>query len=716
MLYKPVYDQGVRVADDYKRLGRVLVDSPRAWAAMVQDWHDSGQKLMGFDTETAPLDDYTVKKSWGAAALSPEHNFLVGCSLAFGYDRGYYLPFGHRQGTNLPMSAFTELEKLLLATQMVVYWNAKFDLKIQRANGHSHWREIKVFDASILVWNADTNAGQPPLKTTARTVLGWDLPDYKAARGEAPDLSWLTPEETLDYAAYDALVPLYLTREFKSVWKSCRTVIDLDNKIVPIVLDMEDTALPVDMTVVDRVSTEIEPELEKLREEMRKLVGDDDFHPGKNCTSGAVRAAFEKLGVDTGVRTKSKQMSLSEDALFDVRHEHPFVQLILDYKELGSLSSKVMSFRRDYREDLGGLRFQYSINKVATGRFSSGNGKKVPYYAGFGIQNVIKAPKLDVLATPVAAGRGKLGEHTEILGWVFEYLRTEGRDEDKRFFTREDVEVVPGVNTFGGVLTEGFAHQHNLRQAFKPLDGHIYLHVDYAAEELRLPANLSRDARMVDIFTTGKDMHEITARALWGDAGYNYKARSRAKPINFGLLYGMGYKRVMERVGCSEQEARRYIEVWWSLYPGLRRWCDEQIAKGRTQGYVTTAFGRRRWVLRDYEKGLGWHAENESVNSPIQGTGGDMMRLALLKITKHVLPKYGDRLRMLSMVHDEINFSCDPSILWQVTDEIANQMTIALPGWQVPMLAEYEMGPSWGELYSFEKTDDGVWVPTGLAV
>lgn len=717
--YVPMYDLGVRPNRDHEKLEKVLVDGAEKFRAMADDFRASGARVCGFDTETAPMDEYTKKSKWGAAALSPEHSFLVGCSLAFGLERGYYLPFGHRLGTNLPTEAFVELEKLLLAAERVVYWNAKHDLRIQRANGHSRWRDIEAFDAGILAWNADTNAGSPRLKDTARTALGWTMPTFEETLGGEPDASWLSPEQALPYAALDALAPLHLTKHFKDVWKKCRVVVDVDNAIVPVVSDMEDAALPLDISIAEDVKAEITPERKRVVKRMRELLGDEEYDPGKNCMNNATKDAFAKLGIDTGERTATGNMSMSEDALKGVRHAHEFVELVLKIKELGSLGSKVDGMLRDYREDLGGSRFQYSINRVATGRFSSGNGAKNPYFAGYGIQNVLKSPKVPYLATPESECREVEllpGAGLTILGWHFEPLSEE---DDGSLKTQDGLLVsdAEGRGDVHGVLTEGFVRERNIRRAFVPHEGHVFLHVDYASEELRIPANLSGDPMMVKIFTEGLDMHRITAEELFGKENYGYATRKKAKPLNFGLLYGGGPGLIADAVGCSIEEAKVYYNKWWNLYGGLRRWRDAQVKHGVDYGYVLTAFGRMRWVRREYEENRAWRGRNESINSPVQGTAGDMMRVALLKLSRNVLPKYGDRLRKLMMVHDEINFSCHPDSLWDATGEIAAEMDIRLPGWQVPMVAEYEVGPSWGEVFPFEKDEDNrVWVPAGRRV
>jgi DNA polymerase-1 len=240
------------------------------------------------------------------------------------------------------------------------------------------------------------------------------------------------------------------------------------------------------------------------------------------------------------------------------------------------------------------------------------------------------------------------------------------------------------------------------------------VHVDYAAEELRIPANMSGDPRMTEIFVNGLDMHEMTAKELFGEENYDRSKRSMAKPFNFGLLYGGTRKMFAPVLGCTEDEAQVYIDKWWNMFSKLKVWADRNVSMAKNRGYVETAFGRRRYTKPEAENPkLRWRVKNIALNSPVQGTGGDLMRLALAKFHRRLVPAYGeDVVRVLSMVHDEVNFSIDPERLVPVCRDIRELMDIRLPGWEVPMVADFEIGYSWGEIYKFELTDEG-FVPQG---
>lgn len=700
MNYVPVYDSG-KSSDEHLGMERILVDSPESLRAMADDYAESGRKFVAFDTESAARDEFAGVRGV-AHALSPEHAFLVGSSVCFRLGRAYYLPFGHRFGKNLPMSVFVDLQSMLLSAGVVFYWNAKHDLKMQRAFGHSEWEKINAFDVSSLVWNMDTNLGSPALKPSARAILGWDLPSYTTAKGKAEDLSWVSPQEALTYAANDALATAHLAHACKDQWKQMSLVLEVDTAVLRPVMELEDTPHPIDIRFVEQLKQDIVPEVDRLRQLMKDLSGDPSYDPGKQAQNKATLDVLARLGVDTGARTSKGVMSLKDEFLKAAEDQHPFVPAMRSFRSLGSLQSKVVgNLCAWYRDDLKGERFQYNINHVNTGRFSSGNGAKNPYYAGFGIQNIKKSKKVPYLVVP--------GD--EMLGYDFLRLQ-ERREGDETLLVLEDGRVAG--RDVGGVLAEGYDPKLNVRRAFYAGPGRFFVHADYASEELRIPANLSDDERMVQIFLTGGDMHTMTALQVFGSADDETR-KKKAKPFNFGMLFG-GTRVMFSRVlNCSESEAQGYIDRWWATYPGLKRWAEAQKAHAKAHGFVCTAFGRRRQLSRYYEAHRADIAERLALNSPVQGTAGDLMRVALVRFKKNLAPKYGPDLKVHSMVHDEVNFGVEESALASAVADIGREMDIRLPGWRVPMEAEFEIGRDWGCMYKFE-LKDGALVPKGKLV
>lgn len=676
--YRPVYAQGTP-NEDFLRCERVLVDTPEKVDELLAAWDATPKcQIVGFDTETT--------------ALSPEDAELVGCSLAFDFGRGYYLPFGHRIGTNLPISEFERIGRVLYEANRVAYYNARFDLRIQRKYGHDIDR-INFLDVSLLIWNWDTNRLTPKLKDLGREILGWDLPSYEKVRGKRADLSMFFPEEVLDYTVYDALLPMYLSRAARDVWRDCRTIVDLDNALVRVMLDFEDCVHPIDIGYIQRFEQKVGPELQRVQNKLYQLAGG----PFNLNSPKQLVAVLKNMGIDTGRTTDSGQMTTKEDALVPFRESHDFVDLLLQYRDMEKMhSTYIQAILNSYRADLGGCRFSYILNGAATGRMASGNEEQNPYFARMNVQNMPKARACHYLAVP----------GSKILGWDFIQLK---RGEDGGWVTLDGQVVDRDIE---GIVVEGLHPEGNFRRAFVPRAGDYFVHCDYAAEELRIPANLSGDSVMVDAFLSGKDLHRLTAEFLWGKENYNSDLRKKAKSVNFGMLYG-GTKYLFAGIlGCTPDEAQQYVDRWWSAYPGLKRWRREVESKGQSQGYVTTAFGRRRWVAHYFLRPqMAGYAKRTCINSPVQGTAADIIRRSLVRLHRSLLPKWGDRIQFLSVVHDEINFSVKKDCVEDVVRDMLDLMAVRIDRWPVPMVADFELGVSWGELYKFHLTEDGRLVP-----
>ena len=197
-----------------------------------------------------------------------------------------------------------------------------------------------------------------------------------------------------------------------------------------------------------------------------------------------------------------------------------------------------------------------------------------------------------------------------------------------------------------------------IRQAFIPSDDdHVLLSVDYSQVELRLMAHLSGDESLIAAFANGEDIHAATAARLFGKplSEVTAEERRRAKTANFGIIYGISAFGLSQRLEIPRKEAREIIEGYFASYPGVKEYMDRVVEKARTDGYVSTIFGRRRY-LNDIDsrnavaRGL---AERNAVNAPIQGSAADIMKIAMIEVSRRFAAE-GIRSRVILQVHDEL--------------------------------------------------------------
>lgn len=240
-----------------------------------------------------------------------------------------------------------------------------------------------------------------------------------------------------------------------------------------------------------------------------------------------------------------------------------------------------------------------------------------------------------------------------------------------------------------------------IRRAFIPEEGEVFLSADYSQIELRIMAHLSQDAHLLEAFRSGKDVHAATAARIFHKdiADVTRDERRKAKTANFGIIYGISAFGLAERMGVPRAEARELIESYFKTYPGVRAYIDRAVEQAREKGYIETAFGRRRYLpdINSRNATVRGYAERNAVNAPIQGTAADIIKLAMVAIAKRIKERHL-RASMILQVHDELNFSVPPAELDEVRTLVVGEMERAFP-MSVPLVAECGTGANWLEAH-----------------
>jgi len=240
-----------------------------------------------------------------------------------------------------------------------------------------------------------------------------------------------------------------------------------------------------------------------------------------------------------------------------------------------------------------------------------------------------------------------------------------------------------------------------IRKAFVPEEGNIFFSSDYSQIELRLIAHLSKDQNMISDFLSGNDIHAATAAKIFGVdiKDVTREMRSRAKTANFGIIYGISSFGLSERLGIGRKEAKDLIDGYFNSYPGVKKYMEESIRKGREQGFVTTMFGRRRYLrdIHSRNQVVRGNAERNAINAPLQGSAADIIKIAMVKIhEKMKAEKYASK--MILQVHDELIFEIVPSELENVKKVVIYEMTNAAK-LDVPLKVDWGTGKNWLEAH-----------------
>ncbi len=238
-----------------------------------------------------------------------------------------------------------------------------------------------------------------------------------------------------------------------------------------------------------------------------------------------------------------------------------------------------------------------------------------------------------------------------------------------------------------------------IRKMFIPKPGHVLVDADYSQIELRVLAHIAADGRMCQAFIDGMDIHAVTASQVFGvDAeAVTPLQRRHAKAVNFGIVYGISEFSLAEDIGVSRYEAKAYIDNYLNNYPGVRKYMKQVVDDAKTAGYTSTMYGRRRYIpeLSSSNFNIRQGAERIALNTPIQGTAADIIKLAMIHV-HHALKKNYPEARLLLQVHDELIVECPVELAEPVAKLISEAME-SVAVLSVPLVAESKWGNSWFE-------------------
>ncbi len=236
-----------------------------------------------------------------------------------------------------------------------------------------------------------------------------------------------------------------------------------------------------------------------------------------------------------------------------------------------------------------------------------------------------------------------------------------------------------------------------IRRAFVAPPGALLLTADYSQIELRLLAHLSGDPAFVEAFEQGGDIHRQTAAIIFGVPQDRVTAemRARAKTINFGTIYGQGPFALSRQLGITQEDARRFIDQYFTRFAGVRAWLDRTVAAARERGYVETLFGRRRYIpeLKDRNFNIRAFGERTATNSPLQGSAADLIKIAMIRIAG-ALRERGLASRMILQVHDELVFEV-PRGEEEIATELVKSHMEGAAKLRVPLVVSVGIGMNW---------------------
>lgn len=708
--YVPWVGAVPKIENWYKNFNFVLVESMEDLEKIFDGKKDF---YMAFDTETTGLDFEEID--------------LVGYSFCLDGKTAYYVPVYHFQYSgNLGEESVKFIYDRMCEAKKVFMYNMRYDARIMEYYGYKDNKEeldkkrwlyakfdmskVSYYDVSVPVWIADTNIKYPSLKWASLHYLGIEQLHFDEVIEDAGSFFYLNPsdnQDTVFYAAADALCTFLLATNTVRYFQEGGWSAKFDNMMLYPLLHYENEKIWIEGSVLKEYYKIATDRVDKLERDVYNMIGNQI-----NLNSPIqVSQAFERLGIDTGQRTDSGAMAVGIKVLADLPKEYvdnyPALRSYIEYKKTAKLiSSYIKPFLKEY-ERRGYCRFAYKTTEVPTGRLACGKDGKNSFFSPINAQSIPK-PHVKMEDVFDLEDRSLFSKKDNIImGYKFVYS---SYDENGKHITPDDSRYIGWV--------EGMDDDLNIRMSISPKllkddgdDEFLYTSFDYAAEELRIAANLSREPNWVKAFTSGDDIHKSTACAIWGEEHYNRDYRKMAKYANFSILYGASSHSLYadSRYGFkSLQEAEDFYNKYKKALPVLFQWQDRIIASAKRKGMIQTYFGRPRRLRSYYENRQIGFANRSAGNTSVQGVAGDILKMVMIKLWKALFnnDEYKNDVGWRVAIHDEIGYSIRATKLMEIMKLIKETQSVKLKDWPVEIMTDPSVGWSMGRVYDFHIVED----------
>lgn len=621
-----------------------------------------GSRIVAFDFETAPDDPYREEDK---AALDPAKAHIVGCSFSVKEGTGVYVPVAHRVGTNIGKDAFFAFLTAFLMDKTVIKiaHNIAFESSMAYAKGIVI--QAPVYDTicasqmslkSIYEFRKLNESG---LKRLAEELFGEPLPSFSSVtdRKHFDELD-AQDEETVRYGSADSDFALRLYHKFNDWFdrylpKHRYIVEEIESPTAVYLGIMKTNGIPVNLPLMQERKTEAENEMERIRREIEFIIGDVNI--GANCSTQAFKNyLYKDLGLPVLKTTETNReaaddmtMTLLKEWCDENRPElSGLFTLVQEYRKWGKIKSTYIDGYLKYLNPVTGcIHPELFALSTDTGRMNcrNPNAQNMPRKTNdpIGVRNFIKAP-----------------------------------------------------------------------------EGCLILSLDFSQIELRVGAFYCRDERMLDTYRKNGDIHAATTSVIFGVSyeeaqdkhSDNYKEhRTIAKNVNFGTFYGLfprGLQKTLKFKAGVEKSVSECEEILANLkrgYKGLTSWQEETKADAARRMYSETWLGRRRYLpgITSDNWGQRSFAERCALNTPIQGTAADILKLAITRILAG-LPER-EWLKPILQIHDELVFLLPAEKLDEAIDFVKRCMEAQpFPDFDVPIIAEASAGRQFGKMEELE--------------
>ena len=618
--------------------------------------------LVAFDFETAPDEPY---RSEDKAALDPAKAHIAGCSFSVKEGTGIYVPVAHRIGTNIdPTAFFSFLEDFLTDTTVTkIAHNIAFESSMAYAKGiviHAPvYDTICASQMSLKSAYEFRRLNESGLKRLAEELFDEPLPSFSSVTdGRHFDELDAQDAETVRYGAADSDFALRLYHKFNNWFdrylpKHRYIVEEVESPTAVYLGIMKKNGIPVNLPLMQERKKEAEDEMARIRGEIEFIIGDVNI--GANCSTQAFKNyLYKDLGLPI-LKTTETNREAADDMTMTLLKEW----CDKNRPELSKLFSLVQEYRK---------------------------------------WGKIKSTYIDGYLKHLNTVTGCI--HPDMFALSTDTGRMNCRNPNAQNMPRKTNDPI-GVRNF-----------------IKAPEHHLILSLDFSQIELRVGAFYCRDERMLDTYRMGGDIHAATTSVIFGVSyeeaqdkhSENYKEhRTIAKNVNFGTFYGLfprGLQKTLKFKAGVEKSVSECEEILFNLkhgYKGLTTWQEETKADAARRMYSETWLGRRRYLpnINSDDWGQKSFAERCALNTPIQGTAADILKLAITRILAGLSER--EWLKPILQIHDELTFIIPEDKLTEAVTFIRRCMEEKpFPEFDLPLIAEASAGPTFGMMEELE--------------
>ena len=579
------------------------------------------------------------------SSLSPFESELVGISISTQPGTGWYIPISHEEGENISESALQFVKDIFKDPFIEkIAHNANFDISVLVNNNF----EINNLNFDTMIAANLLSKRSTGLKKLCLDIIQEEMTPIEDLIGKGKDqISFknVSIEKAVDYSCADADVTLRLKNIFeKDLDKSglMKVMNEIEIPLTTVLVDMQKNGVFVNKEPLHNFSKELNEEIKDLEKKAKEIIGIDEINLGSTQQLAEVLTKEMKVPEKGWLRKTKKTGKHSTDE--------------------SNLREILTKLKEPENKDLVHPGTEDLVNIILKLRE----------------QSKLKNTYTDPIPNMVNNNTGRL--HA--------YFNQAGTATGRLSSSEPNLQNIP-------VKTE---NRNQIRKAFEAQEGYVLMSADYSQIELRILAHISEEPSLLKAFINNEDIHDATAKTIYQTENVSKEQRRVAKILNFGVIYGLSPDGVSRQTDLTRIQGKEFIDLYFSKYPEIKRYIDEVIQSAKKNKFVETLTRRRRLIPEINSNN--WRdrasAERMAINMPIQGSAADVIKIAMINISK-IIKEKNIASKMIIQVHDELIFEV-PQEEILIMENLLNEIMPQALYLKVPLSIDISYGKTWGDL------------------